>query len=265
MTLFKKLIVGLLAITLGLVAFQTNMIAKEKVLNTKDTLIIGFDDTFAPFGFKNEHGDYDGFDIDLAEAVFKKMEIQYKFQPIDWSTKETELNAGNIDMIWNGYSVTDEREAIVQFSEAYMANRQVILVPKESDVQSKSDLADKIVVTQSESTAEAAILKDKEFLSIISGGEPITYATFLDVFEDLKYKRADAIVVDETIVAYMLEQNGEADRYRILEEDFGSENYAVGFRKSDAKFVTAFNQALKAVIEDGEYDAIKAKWFADLK
>lgn len=73
-------------------------------------MVIGFDNTFVPMGFKDENGKNVGFDIDLADAVFKKYDVKVKMQPIDWDMKETELKNGSIDLIWNGYSVTKERE-----------------------------------------------------------------------------------------------------------------------------------------------------------
>lgn len=260
----KKLVKMMMVLALMLMGIGTVVNAKDITIDPNETLVIGFDDTFAPFGFKDETGQITGFDVDLAKAVFDKMGVDYQFQAIDWSTKETELNSGNIDMIWNGYSITKEREEIVAFSKPYMDNRQVILVLKDSDIQTKADLADKQVATQAESTAENAIQQDADFMASLAGGEPITYPSFVEVFADLKNGRADAIVVDETIVAYMLEQSGDAEQYRILAEDFGKEKFAVGFRQSDQAFLADFNEALTSVMNDASYQTIQNKWFAEI-
>ena len=105
-----------------------------------DSLTVGLDDTFPPMGFRDDNGDLVGFDIDLAKEVGERLDIEMDFQAIDWSLKETELYAGNIDLIWNGYTVTPEREEKVLFSEPYMENSQMIVVAEDSDIQTKEDL-----------------------------------------------------------------------------------------------------------------------------
>jgi len=119
---------------------------KEK--RNANEVVLGLDDTFVPMGFKDDQGKFVGFDIDLAKEVFKRENMKVTFQPIDWSMKETELISGNIDTIWNGYSITDERKKKVNFSKAYLSNRQVIITLANSSIQSKSDLKNQIVGIQ---------------------------------------------------------------------------------------------------------------------
>ena len=190
-------------------------------INKDEGVVIGFDDTFAPFGFKNEAGENVGFDIDLADEILGRLDIEYSFQPIDWSMKETELNTGNIDMIWNGYSVTPQREEVVLFSDPYIQNRQVIIVKVDSDIQSKEDFAGRLIATQEQSASLEAIMNEADFAEALDGGQPVTYPTFVEVFSDLDNGRVEGIVVDELLATYFLEQNGMADQYRILEENFG--------------------------------------------
>lgn len=244
---------------------QVNVSAQsDKVIDLDAPVVIGFDDTFAPFGFKNEAGEYVGFDLELAAEIFSQMGVAYRFQPIDWSMKETELNTGNIDMIWNGYSITEEREKVVLFSIPYIENRQIIIVAADSNIQSKEDLMGKSLATQEQSASLEAILADDEFVNTL-GSDPVTYATFVEVFSDLNNGRVDAIVVDETLASYFLEQAGNAGDYRILEENFGEEEYGVGFRKSDAAFVEEFNDILSKMIEDGRFAEIKSNWFTEIE
>ena len=87
-------------------------------------IIMGLDDTFAPMGFRDEKNEIVGFDVDLAKEVFARLDLEVKFQPIDWTMKETELNSGNIDLIWNGYTITEERKQKVSFTKPYLKNRQ---------------------------------------------------------------------------------------------------------------------------------------------
>lgn len=233
-------------------------------INKDEGVVIGFDDTFAPFGFKNEAGENVGFDIDLADEILGRLDIEYSFQPIDWSMKETELNTGNIDMIWNGYSVTPQREEVVLFSDPYIQNRQVIIVKVDSDIQSKEDFAGRLIATQEQSASLEAIMNEADFAEALDGGQPVTYPTFVEVFSDLDNGRVEGIVVDELLATYFLEQNGTADQYRILEENFGEEDYAVGFRKSDEAFVEEFNAVLAEIIEDDTFTEIKSQWFSDV-
>lgn len=227
----------------------------------KDAVIIGVDDTFAPMGFRDENNELVGFDIDLAQALAEKMNIEIEFQPIDWSMKETELNAGNIDLIWNGYSITEKRKQQVNFSDAYLENRQIIVVLSESKITSKSDLAKKSVAVQKESSALEAVLKESGLASSFTGGKPVEFDTNIDCFMDLESKRSDAIVCDEVLARYVIKQRGE-DNYRILDEDFGTEEYGIGVRKSDEDLLNQLNEALRESISDGTFNQIYEKWFA---
>lgn len=231
-------------------------------------LVIGFDDTFAPFGFRTElfegvesDDEFTGLDVELAKVVFAQMNVEYRFQPIDWAMKETELETKQIDAIWNGYSVTPERQEKLALSIPYMKNRQAIIVKKESDIQTKEDLVGKVVATQAESSSYEALMKDDKLMEQIDGGAPVTYSTFVEVFSDLDTGRADAIVIDDTMGLYYLTQTGKREAYRLLDDDFGVEDFAVGFRKEDQEFVDQFNKVLQKVLEDGTFDKIYEKWF----
>lgn len=258
----SKIIVAFIAL-LTLVSASSPAFAQE--INKDEGVVIGFDDTFAPFGFKNNEGENVGFDIDLAEEILGRLNVDYTFQPIDWSMKETELNTNNIDMIWNGYSITPQREEVVLFSEPYIQNRQVIIVKADSDIQAKEDFAGRFMATQEQSASFEAIMNEEEFAMGLDGGQPVTYPTFVEVFSDLDNGRVDGIVVDQLLATYFLEQNGSADQYRILDDNFGEEDYGVGFRKSDEAFAEEFNTVLAEIIEDGTFDEIKSQWFSDVE
>ncbi|WP_455331411.1 ABC transporter permease subunit [Hutsoniella sourekii] len=233
----------------------------SKAQEVDEPLIIGLDSTFAPYGYL-EDGEYKGFDVELAAEVFKKMDLDYKFQPIDWGMKEAELDNKNIDMIWNGYSVTPEREKLVAFSKPYLQGRIGILVKKDSPIQTKADLKGKTVATQEGSSQLEEMMKEPEFINSL--GELVTLASFNEVLSELETGRADAIVIAETVTRYYFTQNGQGDQYRLLEEDFGHSDTAVGFRKSDQAFVDKFDQALVEVMESPKYDEIYNRWFAEI-
>ena len=117
-------------------------------LEQRGKVVVGIDDTFAPMGFRDENNELTGYDIDMAQAVSEKLGLTFEFQTIDWSMKETELNAGNIDLIWNGYSITETRKQQVAFSEPDLENRQLIITLADSAIETKDDLAGQSVAVQ---------------------------------------------------------------------------------------------------------------------
>ncbi|MDY6065379.1 MAG: amino acid ABC transporter substrate-binding protein [Finegoldia sp.] len=223
------------------------------------TYIIGLDDTFAPMGFRDTNGELVGFDVDLAKDVFSRLGKKLEFQPIDWSMKETELNAGNIDMIWNGYSITPEREKAVALSDPYIESGQVIVVMKDSGITKKSDLKGKTLTIQASSSALDALKKEGEVLNNL-GQPPVEYADNLECFKDLEAKRSDAMCIDELFARYYISNQKNPDDYYILEENLGAESMAVGIKKDNTALVDAINKALKEQKEDGTYDKIYTKW-----
>ena len=268
--LMKKLTIVAIIATLGtsLVACAgttQNKSSETKATGStldKDELVVGLDDTFVPMGFKDESGNLVGFDVELAEAVGKKLNKKIKFQPIDWSMKETELADGNIDLIWNGYSITDERKQKVEFSKPYLNNTQVIVTLADSNIKSKADLAGKRVGAQTGSTAVDAVAADGDIIKSFDGGNLVTFEDNNAALMDLEAKRLDAIVVDEILARYYMKARG-SEKYKILDENFGKEQYGVGIRKGDTKFVDAFNKALDEVIADGTAGEISKKWFEE--
>ncbi len=229
----------------------------------KNELIIGLDDTFVPMGFKDENGELVGFDVELAKAVCEKLGKEYEFQAIDWSMKETELNSGNIDLIWNGYSISDERKEKVEFSKGYLDNKQIIVTLADSSINKKADLEGKKVGAQNQSTAVDAVKADEsKIIEKFDGGDLVTFENNNDALMDLEAGRLDAIVVDEILARYYIEARG-SEKYKILDDNFGDEQYGVGIRKGDAEFVEAFNKALDEVISDGTAGEISKKWFGE--
>src|SRR5471030_2192941 len=269
-TLIKKITIVAIIATLGttLVACKgttQNKSSEAKATGStldKDELVIGLDDTFVPMGFKDESGKLVVFDVDLADAVAKKLNKTIKFQPIDWSMKETELNNGNIDLIWNGYSITDKRKEKVEFSKPYLNNTQVIVTLADSNIKSKTDLAGKKVGAQNESTAVDAVKADGGIMKSFDGGKIVTFTDNNDALMDLEAKRLDDIVVDEILARYYMKARGQ-EKYKILTENFGKEQYGVGIKKGDTKFVEAFNKALDEVIADNTAAEISKKWFQE--
>lgn len=236
--------------------------SKTKDVMAKDKLVLGFDDTFVPMGFKDDKGEVTGFDIDIAKEVSKKIGKEIAFQPIDWSMKESELNSGKIDFIWNGYTITKEREEKVSFTRPYLDNRQVIITLADSKINSKTDLKGVKVGAQNQSSAVDAINKEADLLKSFKDGKVYTFETNNDALMDLEAKRIDAVVADEILVRYYISKKGK-EKYKVLRDDFGSETYGVGVRKSDKALLDKLNKAFDDMKNDGTAKKISEKWFGE--
>ena len=256
----KKLIKkGLIMATIGTLAISLVGCGSKEKTNTmdKDTLVLGFDDTFVPMGFKGDDGKYTGFDIELAEEISKKIGKKIEYQPIDWTMKESELKNGNIDFIWNGFSITEERKKELDFTKAYLKNKQIIITLKGSDIKTKEDLNGKVVAAQDQSSAVDAIGDYKDNFK-----ELVTFSTNDEALRDLEAGRCDAVVADEVLSKYYINLKGE-DNYKVLEDNFGEEEYAVGVRKGDKELVDAWNKAYDQLVKDGTASELSKKWFGD--
>ncbi|WP_414840023.1 amino acid ABC transporter substrate-binding protein [Carnobacterium sp. TMP28] len=254
---------GLVGLTLSGCGADSQEKDNYEAIMEKGEIIMGLDDTFAPMGYRDSSGEIVGFDIDLANEIGKRMDVDFKFQTIDWALKETELNGGNIDVIWNGYTITEERKEKVLFSSPYLDNSQIIIVLKDSPIKSKADLKGKTIAAQQSSSAVDAVMADEEnIIESFNNAEIVQYPSNNDVFNDLASGRSEAIVVDETLGRYYMKQNKDMN-YRVLDENFGQEEYAVGLRKSDDKLKQAIDENLADIKEDGTYDKIYDKWFEE--
>ena len=228
----------------------------QKIMD-KGEFIMGMDVSFPPMGFKDEEGNLTGFDVELAQAVAEHMGVKVNLQAIDWNAKEMELNTGTIDVIWNGYTITPERQEQVLMSEPYMENAQVIVVRADSDINSLADVAGKTLGVQDGSSAEEAVNADEEFASSI--GKTVKFDNNVMALMDLANGQVDAVAVDSVVADYYSAQT--PDTYKILDETLAPEEYGIGFRKGDEAFMNAVMDALKEMKEDGTAAEISNKWF----
>ncbi|MDY5635748.1 MAG: amino acid ABC transporter substrate-binding protein, partial [Streptococcus orisratti] len=231
---------------------------------SKKSITIGFDNTFVPMGYEDDKGNNVGFDIDLANAVFKEYGIKVKWQPINWDLKETELKNGKIDLIWNGYSITKERQAKVAFTNPYMKNEQVLVTKKSSGIDSFEGMKDKVLGAQSGSSGYDAFTSKPEVLKdLVKGNDATQYETFTQALIDLKNDRIDGLLIDRVYANYYLAQEGELDQYNIIESKFDGEDFAAGVRKEDKTLVKKVNAAFKKLYETGKFQEISKKWFGE--
>lgn len=225
---------------------------------------VGFDAEFPPYGYRDENGEYVGFDLELAEEVCKINGWELVKQPIDWDAKDMELSSGNISCIWNGFTMNG-REDQYTWSTPYVDNSQVFVVAADSGVASKEDLAGKTVAVQKDSSALAA-LNDEEVPENIalrdSFKELVEYADYNTAFMDLEQGAVDAVAIDIGVAKYQLESR-EAGKYVILEGDdnlLASEQYAIGFKLGNEELRDQVQVALDKLVADGTFMEIAKKW-----
>ena len=225
------------------------------------SITIGFDNSFVPMGFEQADGSYTGFDIDLANALFKEYGITVNWQPIDWDMKERELKNGTIDLIWNGYSQTPERSKEVAFSIPYMENQQVLISQKSRGLAS---VKGRILGAQIGSSGyldfedQPKLLKD-----LVKGHNATQYQSFNEAFVDLSNQRIDFLLIDRVYANYYLKQKGVLEKYTIENAPFESESFAIGMRKTDKRLKEKVDQGLRKLYQDGSFQSISQKWFGD--
>lgn len=221
-------------------------------------IVIGLDDSFPPMGFRDEKNNIVGFDIDMAKEAAKKLGMEVEFKPIDWSSKEAELNGKRIDALWNGMNITEERKKNVLFSEPYMESKQLIFVMAGSPIKSAADLAGKVVGVQQTSIGEEVVVKDVKLKSSLKDFK--LYPDCIAAFMDLKTGRVDAVVTDEILGRYYMSK--ETGKYVAIEQPIGEVGtYGIGFRKDDQELRDKVQKVLDEMKKDGTSANISKQWF----
>ena len=226
-------------------------------IKAKGELVIGLDDTFAPMGFRDEAGNLVGFDIDLAEALCAELGVKAKFQPINWDAKELELTSGNIDCIWNGMSITPERQQAMNMSQPYLNNIIAVMSVQGVVVRSAANLEGLRIGIQAGSAALEAVKASSIYPNIEAN---ITeYPTYDEVILDMQAGRLDCMIIDEVYGSY---KNKKLDYiFETSPFDFGDDLYGIGFRKSDSALRDTVNETLNALIANGTAAKISNTWF----
>lgn len=229
-------------------------------IQEKGTFILGLDDSFPPMGFRDESNEIVGFDIDVAKAVAQKLGVEFVAQPISWDAKELELNAKNIDCIWNGMSITPEREASMAMTFPYLNNQMIFYVKAGSGIAAVEDLAGKTVAVQNGSYAEE--LLNGEFATLAETfAQVLGYDEYLTALMDLQTGGCDAVLVDLVVGEYKVSGMGATDL--IAGPALADDNYGVGFRKEDVALRDKVQELLIEMKNDGSLAEICKKWFTD--
>ena len=223
-----------------------------------DTFTVGFDQNFPPMGFVGDDGEYTGFDLDLAKEVCERQGWEFVPQPIAWETKDATLNSGEIDCIWNGFTMNG-REDEYTWSDPYLDNQQVFVVRSDSGIESEEDLAGKIVDVQTESSAQAALDDNPELADTFGILQVIPdYDTG---FMELESGAVDAVAMDIVVASYQIESRG-AD-FTILDESIATEEYGIGFAKGNEALRDTVQATLEEMAADGTMAEISEKWFGE--
>ena len=225
------------------------------------TFTVGFDAEFPPYGYKDNSGEYVGFDLDLAQEVCTRNGWTLKKQPIVWDTKDSELNSGSIDCIWNGFTING-REDKYTWSTAYVDNSQVVIVRSDSDIKKLDDLKGKTVLVQADSSALAAFQGDdatEENKALAASFKQLRQAgDYNSSFLELESGMADAVCLDFGVANYQLRSRG--DTFRVLEEKVSTEKYGIGFKLGNTELRDQVQKTLLEMKADGKFDEIAKKW-----
>lgn len=221
---------------------------------------VGFDAEYPPYGYMDENGEYTGFDLELAQAVCDLEGWELEKKPINWDSKDMELNSGSIDCIWNGFTMNG-REDDYTFSVPYVDNSQVIVVAEGSGIESLSDLAGKVVGVQAASAALDLLQSEEE------GGQKALADTFGSLNEFADYNTAftelqagalDALAIDIGVAKYQLNSRGEG--FQMLDETLNTEQYAIGFKLGNQELCDIVNADLKKLAADGTVNTLAEKY-----
>ena len=224
------------------------------------TLIVGFDAEYPPYGYMDEDGEYTGFDLELAQAVCDLEGWKLEKKPLNWDSKDMELNSGSIDCIWNGFTMNG-REDDYTFSVPYVDNSQVIVVADDSGIEKLTDLAGKTVGVQAASAALELLQSDEE------GGQKKLadtfgalneFADYNTAFTELQAGALDALAIDVGVAKYQLKSRGEG--FKMLDETLNTEQYAIGFKKGNTELCDIVNEDLQKLTDDGTVEKLAEKY-----
>ncbi|MFA6817222.1 MAG: amino acid ABC transporter substrate-binding protein [Lentisphaeria bacterium] len=230
----------------------------RKEAKTGKSFIVGFDADFPPYGFKDKERNLVGYDLDLAAEVAKRNGWKLKLKPINWDSKDMELDAGTIDCIWNGFTING-REGKYEFTEPYADNSQVFMVKKSSGIKTFADLKGAVVAVQTDTPALKK-LQSEEYKDLKASFKNLLICPdFNTAFMNLDAGAAQAVAIDVGVANFQMK--GREAEFSILKEVLMAEQYAVGFKLGKGALRDAVQKTMKAMVADGTFAKISEKWF----
>ena len=242
--MMKKILAMLMAMMmiLSLTAATAEEASDKQYVLDKGVLVVGITD-FAPMDYRDDNGEWIGFDADVARAFAAELGVDVEFVEIDWDNKILELDGKAVDCIWNGMTLTETVLAAMECSAPYMNNAQVVIVPadKAEQYQTIESLADLSFAAEAGSAGEAVLTE------LGLNVTPVTAQA--DALMEVAAGTSDAAVIDSLMAAAMI---GEGTNYANLTYTIGlnSEEYGVGFRKG-SDLAAELNAFLVKAYEDG--------------
>ena len=223
-----------------------------EAVKAKGKLVVGMTD-YAPMNYKDENGEWTGFDTEFAQAFGKLLGVDIEFVEIDWDNKWFELESGNVDCIWNGMTITDEGKLNADISVPYAKNNQVLVMPADKAVDAVSDFSGKVAVESGSAGQTAAEEAELEI---------VEYTLQTDALLAVKSGKADGCVIDATMALAMIHDGSDYEGLTIA-VTLTDEEYGVAFRKG-SDLTAEFNKAFDAFLEDGTLADLSARYNIEL-
>ena len=225
----------------------------------QEVLRVGVDNSYPPMEYVDESGSTIGFDIDMANAIAQKLNMKIELVPTAWDAIFTALNAKKFDCIISSLSITDERKKTILYTQPYIANAQVIVVPaNDTSITKTSDLLDKRVGVQLGTTAEEAGTKFTKTTPFKSFDK---FDQVIQPFSEMKTGRIDAIIVDEVVARYYVTKDSAS--FKLSGVRLDPEPIGIGFRQDETVLQSKIDATLTAMKADGSLGEISKKWFGE--
>ena len=253
------LLLAMLSVIVGMFTACSN----KKSDDGRTTFTVGFDAEFPPYGYKDDSGEYVGFDLDLAQEVCERNGWNLVKQPIDWDSKDMELSSGSIDCIWNGFGYTEERNEAMTLSNPYVKDKSMFVVKGSSSYTNQDELKGKKIGVQSGSVQEKR-LNESEYGKELD--EVIGYTDYLTALMDLETGNIDAVYMSQISGNYII-QNQDKDFKTFDAIGIGEESkgMVIAFKKGNTALKDKVENALNELKAEGKLKELSEKWLgADL-
>lgn len=222
-------------------------------------LRVGIDDTYPPMEYKDEGGNYAGFDVELAYEIGKRLDKKIEFVPTAWSAIFTGLSSNKYDCIISSLSITEDRKLTITYTRPYIANNQVIIVKSDNNtIGSEADLGDRIVAVQMGTTSDDSCV---EFMKTTPFKDYKKYEGMIQALNELKIGRVDAVVTDLVVGKYFVANDKES--FKLVSTTLPNEPIAVGFNKENQAGADEVDKVLEEIMNDGTLAKISTKWFGE--
>lgn len=255
--MMRKTMLAVLGILLAGMPVWSGCGKQEPEAPSRTELVVGITESFPPMEFPGEDGEYTGYDVELAREACRRLGWTLRFKIIEWKHMEQALSGRQIDCVWAGCTITDDRLERMAFTPGYVRNEQVVVVKADSPYHRIADLKGKIVSVQGGSTAMEALENTPELSHILK--EVFERTGSEGAFHELEDGHADAVVMDLLVANYTIRREGRP--FRILEEGLAPEEYGVGFRKEDQALAEEVWRTLLEMASDGFVRRLSEKWF----